>query len=58
MKENLSGLSSPQAGIEDDFTTGLQAWVDDATAHEGERERRAEAMRRIIEAKSSRSASL
>jgi|GEM_PF-1100019 len=58
MKENLPVLSSPQTGIEDDFVPGLQAWVDDATALEGEREQRVIAMRRIIEAKSSRSTSL
>ncbi len=55
MKENSSnpsGLPTPQAGIEDDFVTGLQAWVDEATAPEGEREKRVEAMRRMIDARS------
>ncbi len=55
MKEKLSSpsdLTSPQAGIEDDFVIGLQAWGDEATAPEGEREKRVEAMRRMIEARS------
>ena len=58
MKENLFDLPIPQSGIEDNFVTGLQAWVDEATALEGERGQRVIAMRRIIEAKSSRSTSL
>ena len=61
MKEKLSSpsdLTIQQAGIEDDFVTGLQAWVDEATAPEGEREKRVEAMRRMIEARSNGSSSL
>ena len=38
--------------IEGDFLTGLQAWVDEDTALEGEKEQRVEAMQRIMEAKS------
>ena len=47
MRENLSGLPITQDGIEDDFVTGLQAWVNSAEPGE----LRAEAMQRIIDAK-------
>ena len=47
MRENLSGLPITQDGIEDDFVTGLQAWVNSAEPGE----LRAEAMQRIIYAK-------
>ena len=49
----LFGQPSPQVALQDDFRTGLQAWVA------GERGgRRAEAMRRMIEARRDRSAEL
>jgi len=54
MRENLSGLPITQDGIEDDFVTGLQAWVNSAEPGE----LRAEAMRRMIEARRDRSTHL
>jgi len=57
MRENLLGPSDlpiAQVGIEDDFVTGLQAWVNSAEPGE----LRAEAMRRMIEARSNGSISL
>jgi len=56
MRENPSGLNIQQADIEDNFVTGLEAWAYEDTALEGEK--RVEAMRRIIEARSSRSTKL
>ena len=47
MRENLSGLPITQDGIEDDFVTGLQDWVNSAEPGE----LRAEAMQRLIDAK-------
>jgi|GEM_PF-1441226 len=56
MRESLLGLTIPQAGIEDDFVTGLQAWVESANPEE--RDSRVEAMRRMIEVRSNGSTSL
>ena len=52
----MLGLSSTQVVPQDDFRTGLQAWVD--LAPEEEAESRAEAMEEIINARNQRGTSL
>ena len=52
----LFGQPSQRVGVQDDFLTGLQAWVDLATPEE--RGSRVEAMRRMSDARLNSSANL
>ena len=55
----MTRRQNAQATIgQDNFLSGLQAWVDEDAALEGERESRAEAMQRMIGARQNKSTEL